>query len=709
MRVRCAHQAVLGILLVCQFSVCLGKATPDANDTNRYLNAVRTFADNVLKYGRDTYGPKHTPLFVDGLNIRTHEPVKWIDPDGTRWILSNFASQQTLLRTLDGLSEITGDPQYRQAAMDAIHYAFENMRTPNGLFYWGEVAAYDAQSDKIFTRAKQRGHTEIVELLSKAVKEQAVVHGVAVANISVPSSCVQGDIVSITATLKDRGDASESCEITLTDVTDGNEIGNQGVAFPRKFYNAADSDLTFTGENPGDYFSVAVVSQGDLNGDGFDDLLLTAPRYGSATKKHGRAYLYYGKSDLSSLSVDLTLDSEDTNAQFGQDGFFGDVNGDGLDDMVIGDWGYNNKQGRVYLYFGNQRGIAPQPNKIFEAESGLSDSEFGFRNVLGDVDNDGYADLAVYADNYGGNAAGRVYLYYGAPGTSMDTTCDLVFDGAGGDLDNFGRSVIISKDINDDGYGDVVIGSQGWGEGQGRAYIFLGDKREKMDAIPDLILIGENKGDRFTRYFDVGDINGDKIADMAIGASYWGEPKGRGRVYIYYGDPNLDNLATCDATIDEPLARAFGVGVLIGDVNADGIVDLMVGASEYPQGQNWGRVWLYYGGDHSFDTDCDVILSGEAQKTNFGRYMDVGDLNNDGHTEIIIGAWSYPDFTFQGRMYIFRGEDRSSSREVTFNWLIAQPTIGKHTLKVEIPPVPGEQNTKDNIKTVTIEVKEPRR
>ncbi|MHC4595689.1 MAG: hypothetical protein ACYS19_12195 [Planctomycetota bacterium] len=84
------HQAVLAILLICQFSTCLGKNNTDQNDSSKYLNAVRTFADNVLKYGRDTYGPKHTPLFVDGLNIHTHEPVKWIDPDGTRWILSNI-------------------------------------------------------------------------------------------------------------------------------------------------------------------------------------------------------------------------------------------------------------------------------------------------------------------------------------------------------------------------------------------------------------------------------------------------------------------------------------------------------------------------------------------------------------------------------------------------------------------------------------------
>jgi len=134
-----------------------GWANTSQVDESKYLNAVREFADNVLQYGRDTYGPKHTPLFVDGLNIHTHEPVKWISPKGDpstatetkKWILSNFASQQTLLRTLDGLSSITGDPKYRDAAKEAVKYAFENVRSSNGLFYWGHVAAYDASTDEV--------------------------------------------------------------------------------------------------------------------------------------------------------------------------------------------------------------------------------------------------------------------------------------------------------------------------------------------------------------------------------------------------------------------------------------------------------------------------------------------------------------------------------------------------------------------------------
>ncbi|MHC4596120.1 MAG: ankyrin repeat domain-containing protein [Planctomycetota bacterium] len=151
-----AHPIFKVILLaICLAGLLTGNSWAD--EDSKYLDAVREFADNVLKHGRDTYGPKHTPLFVDGLNIHTHEPVKWIAPNGDRWILSNLASQQTLMRTLDGLSVITGNPKYRQAAMDAIKYAFENLRHPNGLFYWGHATAYDAKADDICGARKTGG------------------------------------------------------------------------------------------------------------------------------------------------------------------------------------------------------------------------------------------------------------------------------------------------------------------------------------------------------------------------------------------------------------------------------------------------------------------------------------------------------------------------------------------------------------------------
>jgi pectate lyase len=119
-----------------------------AGNGDEYLSVVKTFTDNVLKYGKDTYGPKRTPLFVDGLNIHTHEPVKW-KRDGKVWILSNLASQQNLFRVLDGLTRLTNDAKYRRAAEEAIKYAFANLRSPNGLLHWGGHIAYDARADEL--------------------------------------------------------------------------------------------------------------------------------------------------------------------------------------------------------------------------------------------------------------------------------------------------------------------------------------------------------------------------------------------------------------------------------------------------------------------------------------------------------------------------------------------------------------------------------
>lgn len=125
-------------------------AAPYPTNAAPYLAAVRQFADQVLAHGRDVYG-KPTPLFVDGLNVDTREPVKWKWADGKEWVLCNLANQQGLFRTLDGLSRLTGDPHYKDAALDATRYAFDHLRygTQNngGLLAWGGHLAYNATDD----------------------------------------------------------------------------------------------------------------------------------------------------------------------------------------------------------------------------------------------------------------------------------------------------------------------------------------------------------------------------------------------------------------------------------------------------------------------------------------------------------------------------------------------------------------------------------
>jgi pectate lyase len=134
-----------GATLVC--AAPLTGAQDLSSSADRYTAAVRAFADTILAHGRDTYGAQHTPLFVDGLQAETFEPVRW-KKGGRSWVLCNFASQQSLLRTLVGLSALTKDDHYRQAAEEATRYALQHLRSTNGLLYWGGHMAWDLKREQ---------------------------------------------------------------------------------------------------------------------------------------------------------------------------------------------------------------------------------------------------------------------------------------------------------------------------------------------------------------------------------------------------------------------------------------------------------------------------------------------------------------------------------------------------------------------------------
>lgn len=142
-------------------------AAEPAADGAQYLQAVQRFADVVLREGRDTLGPKQTPLFLDGLEVQTRQPIRWPAKKET-WVLANLASQQNLLRVLVGLSALTGEPKYRQAATDATRFGLEELRSETGLLYWGGHTSYDALGDKMVTEAGQhelKRHYPFYELM----------------------------------------------------------------------------------------------------------------------------------------------------------------------------------------------------------------------------------------------------------------------------------------------------------------------------------------------------------------------------------------------------------------------------------------------------------------------------------------------------------------------------------------------------------------
>ncbi len=116
-------------------------------DSWKYISAVSFFANKVIRHGRDRYGIKRTPLFADGLHVESLNPPSWKGTPEKTWIISNFASQQALMRILDSLSILTGDQQYKRIAEEVTQYVLSRLRTPNGLLYWGGHIAWDLIED----------------------------------------------------------------------------------------------------------------------------------------------------------------------------------------------------------------------------------------------------------------------------------------------------------------------------------------------------------------------------------------------------------------------------------------------------------------------------------------------------------------------------------------------------------------------------------
>jgi len=398
-------------------------------------------------------------------------------------------------------------------------------------------------------------------------------------------------------------------------------------------------DVIMTGGAVNNYFGRSVSSAGDVNSDGYDDVIVGADGYNSFT---GRAYIYYGGASMNSVA-DIILTGELTGHNFGYSvSGAGDVNNDGFSDVVVGAYAAGGYTGKAYIYYGGS-----SMNNIADVTMAGENSfnDFGYSvSGAGDVNGDGYKDVIIGA--YGFNSGfGRTYIYYG--GAAMDNAADVIMIG-GGLGDYFGVSVSNAGDVNDDGYSDVIIGSYGYNSFTGRAYIYYGGI--SMDPFADVTMTGESTNNQFGySVSDAGDVNGDGFADVYVGA--WAYSTSKGRAYLYYGGANMNNVVDIFMTGDTTL-NYFGYSVSGGgDVNGDGFADMIVGAFGY--NSSTGRAYVYTNTLRGKDIS-DLIMTGENVGDYFGESIsNAGDVNGDGYDDVIAGAFGYNSRT--GRAYIYYG------------------------------------------------------
>jgi hypothetical protein len=464
------------------------------------------------------------------------------------------------------------------------------------------------------------------------------------------------------------------------------------------FVSAGDANWWVTAVEEHSRFGESVASAGNVDGRDGDDLLVGAPKDGSVDGG-GVAYLYLSTGGGVGTTYAWRGSSGKDGASFGSAvASAGDVNGDGLDDAIIGAVDYKTlleingvdkevKAGGAFVYAGVAgQGLSVDP--IWSYAGTVQEGEFAYSVAgAGDVNGDGIDDIVVGARSYtddedGERFEGAVYVFFGhefdVPSPEPDWFLDS--DQAGAWL---GASVGAAGDVNDDGYDDLIVGAPKYmnpetGENEGAVLLIFGGSSPTIGWIA----YGGQDGARFGHSIaGAGDVNGDGYADIVVSAPGYLRPSDDAQVgaaFAFCGNGTTYGADPCWLVYGGQPGGGFGASVgVAGDVNGDNYDEVIVGAPTYladPDSGLEGAVFLYFGSKPGLSTFAGWKAGGNRAKTDFGWSVgSAGDINGNGSDGVLIGApQQFEGGTAHGAAFAFYGPIEPADMYQTFLPLVVR-------------------------------------
>ncbi len=336
-------------------------------------------------------------------------------------------------------------------------------------------------------------------------------------------------------------------------------------------------------------FGYSVASAGDVNGDGFADLVVGA--YGSNT-----AYIYLGGAVSINTTADATLQGGSSSLYGWSVSTAGDLDGDGFSDVAVGSPYADTEfdSGAVNVYFGSKTGV-PERQLVLVS---TFDDQIG-RSVApaGDMNGDGFADLA--AGSLGHNNFGTVSVFLGGEELAKAPAIKV----PGNVTEDFVGAALASADFNEDGFSDLAVGVVAFESESraGRVDVYLGG--ESLDRDSDLRIEGAAVVDKIGQAVSTGDVNGDGHLDLVVGAL---SKTGLSRIQVHHGVPNaLFSSTPTVSLLGRVSTDRYGSSVSLADFNGDGVDDVAVTAPA----DRISRVYMYFGRKNDvLDTEPDGVV-----------------------------------------------------------------------------------------------------